>query len=98
MTLHKLMVVFFFPPQEGYDFCCIVATALLAQHLWCMFRPVEEENVLGLRTGREEMAPVRMETMMLVLKALSYLELSRALLGASSRDTIKLTDVTKRIS
>lgn len=44
------------------------------------------------------MAPVRMETMMLVLKALSYLELSRALLGASSRDTIKLTDVTKRIS
>lgn len=63
-----------------------------------MFRPVEEENVLGLRTGREEMAPVRMETMMLVLKALSYLELSRALLGASSRDTIKLTDVTKRIS
>lgn len=42
------------------------ASMLLAQPLWCMFRPAEERGGPGPGTGRKGMALVGMETTMAV--------------------------------
>lgn len=79
MTLHTPMGFFF--PRRDMTF----ATALLAQHLWGMSRAAEVGDVLGLGTGREGVAPKRIETITLVLKTLSSLALAGALVAAGGR-------------
>lgn len=66
--------------QGGIYFCCTFVTALLAEHLWDMFR---QHHGVGIR--KEGMASERMETMTLILKALNSLVLARALLDAGGR-------------
>ena len=77
MALHTLMLLL----REGGDFCCTFAPALLAWPLQCM---------LGLLYSRGEgLAPMRMETTALGLKALNNSTLARPLLVVSDRDTMQ---------